>query len=74
MSNIGLVTKLEPVGACVRRRGVSRRRSGMFRFHDFLRIDHLPFVISLLALAERTVFYLVIPHGHATNVVRPVGF
>jgi hypothetical protein len=45
MSNIGLMTKLEPVDACVRRRGVSRRRSGMIRFHDFLRIDHLRFVI-----------------------------
>jgi hypothetical protein len=74
MSNIGLMTKLEPVGVSVERRGVSRRRSGMFRFHDFLRIDHLPFLISLIALAERTVFYLVIPYRHATNVVRPLGF
>jgi hypothetical protein len=52
MSNIELMPKFEPVGACVSRRDVSRRRSGMFRFHDFLRTGHLCFVISLIALAE----------------------
>ena len=52
MSNIELMTKLELQGVCVRRRDVSRKRSGMFGLLDSLRIGHLRFVICFIALAE----------------------